>query len=194
MADLPPPDPNSKKLTGNPDINVFVESTTAPLKAVRLRTRGPVDADANLILCFDPSTGMFASPQIVNFSTGSAEARRAITSIKTTGASLILAAGDNSTWAPAAGKKVRLKMIDVVVDGLTTTTAGSLITLKDITGASTVMILESLDIVAPGGVIKHNIQIPDNGYLFPSGHTIGINISAVLNAGGISVTLWGNEE
>lgn len=188
------PDPNSKKLSGNPDPNAFVESTTAPLKAVRLRTDGPVEAIANLVMNYDPSTGQFACPKFINTTTGIAECDRCITEIRTTGAALVTAAGVTNIFPPGTGYAARIRMIDIVIDGATTTAAGSLLTLYDVTLTTAWTILESFPVAAPGGMIKHTIVIPGNGYKFPKNSIVGINLSAALTAGGISVTFYGNKE
>lgn len=189
--DPAPADPLSQKLTGNPDPSMLADGTINPIKAVRIRKKNPVELEANIVLNYDPATGAYTHPTLYNVVTGAGETQRSMTTWKKAGPLTTL--GDQTVWTPAAGKAVRLLGLSIVVDPATTTTAGSVVTLKDITNVIVYDYLVNLGIAA-AAINRIQAPLSPNGYKFPPGAAIGINLSAAALAGGVYINMWGCEE
>jgi hypothetical protein len=182
------PDPTTKKLAGIPDPSIFSELLQA-IKSVRLRIRSPTEAEANIVLGYDPASGAFVGAQFYNPSTGAAEAARTPTVLKK---SAVITSGTTALWTPAAGKRIRWMGVSITVDPATTTAAGSIVTIAD--GATAIDDLIALGINAPGIPFRASSVIGGNGILFPVGDVLNVVCSAALTAGGIYVNVWGCEE
>lgn len=173
-------------LNGSPDLTACSENVQyLALKSVRRRTAGTglvAEVEMTVPTLFNPATG----PR------GAYERQRTFPVLKRS--TLVSAAGDATVWTPASGKAVRLIGFSVIMDPATTTAAGSLVTLKDITVANVVDDVLALPIAATNNPFRAVSILPGNGVLFPTGDALGINLSAAATAGGVYVNLLGCEE
>jgi len=182
--------PTDKRLTGIPDSSIFTEGATLPVGSIWIKLRSPVEGEAALTVAYDPLTGTFTQPTLYNPKTGKSEAQRSMTIIKAS--ALIASIGSTAIWTPAAGRAVRILGFSVVVSTLTTTAAGSLVTIKE--GATTIDNLIHLAVAAPAVPIRWAAPLPQNGYLAAKDAVINVDLSAAATAGGVYVNIWGCEE
>jgi len=106
---------------------------------------------------------------------------------------VISAAGATTLWTPKTNKSVRVKGFSVIVDPVTTTAAGSLVTLTD--GGNSVDNFLFVGATVGTGPHRFPCPLPGEGLLSAApNNIIGVNLSAALTAGGIYVNIWGVEE
>lgn len=105
----------------------------------------------------------------------------------------ITAAGNSTVWTPAPGRSIRLMGFSVLVDPLTTTAAGALVNIIDITANNILDDAVILGTAAPGVPFVSQRLGPPNGIQLPVGDVLGIVLSAACTAGGIEVNFYGCE-
>lgn len=182
------PDPLSKKLTGTPDQTLFVDGLTAPLGAVRLPLKNPVEVNTKIVMGYDPHTGVFALPTLYNPVSGRGETQRTMTTLIAGSASAVNA---TTIWTPAAGKRFRLMGFSVSLANTVTTVAGSFASLLDQAAA----IFGLFEMAATTSGIGYSVTFPGNGYLSVAvNNVLRVNLSAALTAGTLRLTVWGTEE
>ena len=79
-----------------------------------------------------------------------------------------------------------------MVDPLTTTVGGSVLTLQD--NSTDLYDLLVLGTAAPGVPLSAQCPLPSIGYLLAKGDVLNVNLSAACTAGRVRVNAWGCEE
>jgi hypothetical protein len=158
---------------------------------VHAQDDGKLALGATATVAYDPISGKFAQPVLLNTSTGLPEIQRTASVIKRT--TLLATIGDTAVWTPSTGKRFRWMGFSVVVDPATTTAAGSLVTIKD--GATIIDDVIALPVAASNIPFRSFGFLQGNGYLSTAvGNVLNVNLSAAATAGGVYVNVWGTEE
>jgi hypothetical protein len=107
--------------------------------------------------------------------------------------------GTTNIWAPASGKKFRLRGLDLEINGLATQGAASVntITVKD--GSTNLwqfsVLIDTAATADKRAWWSKRIELPANGYLASAADAIlSVALGTALTAGSIRANAWGREE
>lgn len=101
------------------------------------------------------------------------------------------AIGSTALWTPAAGKKFRILGFSVFIPSISTSAAGSVVSLLDNAAAFTY----AAAIGATTAVVALTVALGPNGFLSAAANNVlNISLSAAFTAGAIYVSAWGTEE
>jgi len=149
---------------------------------------GQLVAGAQIVVPYDPNTGVFAACTLYNPSTKNDECQRTPTVFKR---GIVTTLGSTALWTPAAGKRFRLMGYSWSVPNTATSAAGTTFGLLDT--AAGICYLSEIGTTTAG--INGSVTLPGNGYLSVTvGGVLNVNLTAALTVGELLVSAWGTEE
>lgn len=213
-------DPLSKKIAITPDQTIFTDGAIAPLGNFRMDLKNPVEGRVETVMPFDPATGKYTMPCVVQTSTGTPVLITPDAVISTTTYGLLVlnknllfnrltatwdaartpatfklasasAINDTALWTPAGGKKFRIMGFTWTLPNTATTAAGTVITLRD--SAADIFNVITIGTTTAGQTAS--VVLPGNGYLSALvDNVLNIHLSAALTVGVIAFSVYGTEE